>query len=216
MIDILMACAKWWLVVALLGAAAIPVAGRLFGALPDRGLAFARPLGLLGAGLIYWLGGMAGLLPNSRLGALAAALAVLGGGFWLGRRDGLQPAAWWRENRRLLLGYELLFVLAFVGWAIYRGFNPNIETAGGEKYMEMAFISGILESPAFPPLDPWLSGGTISYYYFGYVIAALLTRLAFVPRFEAFACAARGPSAPGTSAPSGSRIERTRARSAAG
>ena len=186
MIDILLACAKWWVVVALLGAAAVPAARRIFSALPDRGLAFARPLGLLAAGLVYWLGGMAGLLPNSRLGALLAALAVLGAGIWLARRDGLRPEAWWRENRRLILGYELLFGLAFVGWAIYRGFNPNIETAGGEKYMEMAFISGILESPAFPPLDPWLSGGSISYYYFGYVIAALLTRLAFVPRFEAF------------------------------
>ena len=44
----------------------------------------------------------------------------------------------------------------------------------------MAFINGILRSPSFPPLDPWLSGFAISYYYFGYVMSAMLIRLSGV------------------------------------
>jgi uncharacterized membrane protein len=43
--------------------------------------------------------------------------------------------------------------------------------------MELAFINGILRSPVFPPQDPWLSGYAISYYYFGYVMTAMLARL---------------------------------------
>ena len=43
--------------------------------------------------------------------------------------------------------------------------------------MELAFLNGILRSESFPPLDPWLSGYGISYYYFGYVMIALLTTL---------------------------------------
>jgi YYY domain-containing protein len=48
---------------------------------------------------------------------------------------------------------------------------------GGEKFMEIAFQNAVLRSEHFPPLDPWLSGFAISYYYFGYVMMALLTRL---------------------------------------
>jgi len=46
--------------------------------------------------------------------------------------------------------------------------------------MEMAFINAILRSPTFPPNDPWLSGYGISYYYFGYVLAAMLIRVSGV------------------------------------
>ena len=44
--------------------------------------------------------------------------------------------------------------------------------------MEIAFINGILQSDHFPPQDPWLSGFGISYYYFGYVMMSMATRLA--------------------------------------
>ncbi|MBK8987809.1 MAG: hypothetical protein IPM39_17365 [Chloroflexi bacterium] len=37
-----------------------------------------------------------------------------------------------------------------------------------------------------PPLDPWLSGYAISYYYFGYVMTSVLARLAAVPEAIAF------------------------------
>jgi uncharacterized membrane protein len=42
--------------------------------------------------------------------------------------------------------------------------------------MELAFINAILRSPTFPPHDPWLSGFSISYYYFGYVLTAMLAK----------------------------------------
>jgi YYY domain-containing protein len=53
-------------------------------------------------------------------------------------------------------------------------------SSGGEKFMEIAFLNAVLRSPRFPPHDPWLSGFAISYYYFGYVMMALLTRLSGV------------------------------------
>ncbi len=62
-------------------------------------------------------------------------------------------------------------------WSLYRAYKPNIETAGGEKYMEMMFINGVLASPRFPPLDAWLAGHSISYYYFGYVMSGALIHL---------------------------------------
>lgn len=175
--NVLFPVLAWWVVVAVLGWAALPIARRLLGGLPDAGLGFIRPLGLLLAGYVYWLGGMSGLLPNNGAGALFVAALLLAGGIWLARRDAAELRALLRERRRLVLGYEALFLVALAGWAWYRAHNPNIETAGGEKYMEMMFVNGVLRSPSFPPQDPWMSGHSISYYYFGYVIAALLIRL---------------------------------------
>ncbi|MDE3077311.1 MAG: hypothetical protein KGJ86_17990, partial [Chloroflexota bacterium] len=71
--------------------------------------------------------------------------------------------------------YELLFLVAFAALTWYRGFNPEI--AGTEKPMDFALINGILRSGRFPPMDPWMSGFSISYYYFGYYLVALLVKL---------------------------------------
>jgi uncharacterized membrane protein len=55
-----------------------------------------------------------------------------------------------------------------------------------EKPMEFAFLNAFLRSDTFPPHDPWLSGFAISYYYFGYLMMAMLARLSGVPSAVAF------------------------------
>src|SRR5437763_16575810 len=47
--------------------------------------------------------------------------------------------------------------------------------------MDFALINGILRSGQFPPQHPWLSSFSISYYYFGYYLAALMIKLSAVP-----------------------------------
>ncbi|MDX1522862.1 MAG: DUF2298 domain-containing protein, partial [Anaerolineae bacterium] len=83
---------------------------------------------------------------------------------------------WLKQSWQYVLSVELLFHAALIGWTVFKAYNPNIETAGGEKWMEIAFINGTLRSDYFPPQDPWLSGFAISYYYFGYVLLAMTTR----------------------------------------
>jgi YYY domain-containing protein len=68
--------------------------------------------------------------------------------------------------------------------AFVRAANPEI--VGTEKPMELMFISGIMNSPAFPPRDLWLSGYSISYYYFGYVMTAMLAMFTGVAATIAF------------------------------
>ncbi len=113
-------------------------------------------------------------------------MLVAGISTWLAFRSLSAPAlerlkAFWQENKKEILVVEVLFFLAFAGWTLVRAFAPDkILPAGGEKYMEIAFLNGVLNSRQFPPLDPWLSGYAISYYYFGYVMMALLTRITAV------------------------------------
>ncbi|MEE8163233.1 MAG: hypothetical protein V3T92_04370, partial [Anaerolineae bacterium] len=46
----------WWLIVEILGLAALPLTYRLFKNLPDRGYAFGKPLGILLTSYVLWIG----------------------------------------------------------------------------------------------------------------------------------------------------------------
>jgi YYY domain-containing protein len=173
---------SWWLALQLLGLAALPLTWRVFARLPGRAYPFAKPLGLLLTAYILWLGAIFRVLPNTLGGIILALLMVAAISALVGRaafrRDeaGRRPLVdWLAANKGLIFATELLFLVVFALWAVFRAYNPDI--AGTEKPMEFAFINGVLGSRLFPPQDPWLSGYGISYYYFGYVMLAALTRL---------------------------------------
>ncbi len=180
----MLAVVSWWLIIEVIGLLALPIALRLFRHLPERGYAFARPLGLLLTGYVLWMGSSLGFLGTSRTTILFALLllGLISMAIW--RREGQEMLAFLRENRRLVIATELIFALAFFGWAFVRAYNPDI--AATEKPMEIAFLNAILRSERFPPADPWLSGYSISYYYFGYLMMAILTRLSGVAASVAF------------------------------
>ncbi len=168
----------WYFLISLIGWCTFPLAYRLFPALADRGYSLARTLGLLVWGYVFWMLASLGVIQNDGGGlGLAFVILFLVSGFGLWRQEKREALRKWiRSNGRTILTVEVLFFLAFAVWAFVRASNPQIETAGGEKTMELAFINAILRSPTFPPHDPWLSGYAISYYYFGYVLAAMLAR----------------------------------------
>ncbi len=187
MTSIFLSILIFWLILQIFNLIGLPIAFRLLKNLPDRGYAFARAAGLLFSGYALWIAGSFGLLKNN-LGGTILAMALVGGlGLWWQlqhRNDSLRD--WLKIHWRYVLTVETLFALALVGWAIFKSYNPAIETAGGEKWMEIAFTNSSLLSPTFPPQDPWLAGFGISYYYFGYILMAMLTRLSGIEVTSAF------------------------------
>jgi YYY domain-containing protein len=169
---------RWYLVVQVFGLAALPLCLRLFRYMPDRGYGLSKPLGLLLAGWLFWFLTILGWLHNTSGGVVVALalLAVTGLALWSTRQPNNQQPN--HLSWRTILVTEVLFVLTFAAWCLVRAHMPRIETAGGEKWMEIAFLRAILRSDIFPPHDPWLSGFAISYYHFGYIIIAAITRLA--------------------------------------
>jgi uncharacterized membrane protein len=172
----------WWLIMQVLGWLAFPTAVRIFRWLPDRGYTFSKSLGLLLISYILWIGASTGLLANN-LGGILFSIIILAGvsaWFYFRCKGSLLPdiRTFVRDKWKLILTVEVLFAFALVGWALLRAYAPyKIEPTGGEKFMEIAFQNAILRSENFPPQDSWLSGFAISYYYFGYTMMALLTRL---------------------------------------
>jgi YYY domain-containing protein len=188
---------RWWAVLLLIGTTAVPLAYTFLQQLPDRGYAFVKMLGLLVVGYLFWLLVSLGVVANGLGGILLALLGLAGlsaAAYW--RRADIwgvtedvvaeRPSLpnWLRQNWRYILLTELLFLLIFGLWVWVRAQHPAIEAT--EKPMEFAFLNAASFSPHYPPLDPWLSGFAISYYYFGYVMVSVVTRLAAVPEFVAF------------------------------
>ncbi len=164
----------WWLLITMIGFITIPITIKAFPNLPDRGLGFAKPLGLLLTGLFSWL---VGFISFSNLTISLALVLLAGLSYWILRQHQDQIFSWIKAHLGLILVYELFFLFLFLGFLFFRMYNPEI--IGTEKFMDMAFLNALTRAPVMPPYDPWLAGHHfyISYYYFGYLLMALMVKL---------------------------------------
>ena len=167
----------WYVMVQLVTLAVLPLTLRVLRALPDRGFSLAKISGILMVGVIYWIGFSYGLLRNERGGVWVALFAVAATSWLVGWSD---VGAWWRGLRshgrlRAVVATEVIFAVAFVGWAIVRAYDPNVDHT--EQPMDLMFMNSIWASATYPPQDAWLAGYSISYYYLGYWLVTTLGRL---------------------------------------
>jgi YYY domain-containing protein len=170
----------WYFIFLLLGLLTFPLAYNLLSGLPGRGYAFSKSLGLLLWAFTFWFLSSLGVLTNNPGGILLAFLFLIGLSALIIYRKGISEIRdWLEQNLAYVITIEVLFVLALIFMAFLRSVYPDIVAT--EKPMELAFINSILRSPSMPPADPWMSGYAISYYYFGYVMVAMLARLTATP-----------------------------------
>jgi uncharacterized membrane protein len=173
------AVAVWWLVVALLGVVAWPICFVLFAPIMDRGYLFSRAVGWLLAGWLLWILASAGLLYNTVVNSWFTFGILAAVGLFFAWRQRRAMGAFLRERWALLLVEECLFAIALLLFVFIRMLNPDLWQPwfGGEKFMEFAFLNGILRSPTFPPVDPHFAGGYINYYYLGLYLVNYLIKL---------------------------------------
>ncbi len=186
----------WYLLSTLLGWLTFPLAYHIFPALKDRGYTLSRAFGLLIWGYAFWLLASFHIAQNDIGGLLLGLLILAGLSAWAITNyqkpvSSLQSLfsnspilSFLKSNRPLIITTEILFLLAFAFMAFIRVGNPEI--LGTEKPMELMMIQGIMNSPTFPPRDLWLSGYSISYYYFGYVMTSMLATFTGTPATAAF------------------------------
>ena len=167
----------FWCVAIAIGALALPLAFRLFARFPDAGAGLSYALGLTLVSTAYFILRVLGALPPGRGGFLfaLALLAVLA--FVLAVRDRRLRQTCSRALPALLIAGGL-FSLLFFGYVAFRAYTPAI--AHTEQPMDFLYLNAMLVSPDYPPHDPWFAGESASYYYGGYLQAALLTGAADV------------------------------------
>ena len=164
----------WWVMVQVVGLASLPLCFVLFQRLPDRGYALSKPFALLIAGYIFWILVIIGLPNTTRVIWLVLTLLTTASAYvaWR-RRDEL--LAFLREHWWLIVATEAIFFLTFITAAYLRSYVPDF--GGTEKPMDLMYLNAVTVSSSFPPVDPWLTGESVSYYYFGYLLISVMTRL---------------------------------------
>ena len=168
--------ALWWFItIQAIGLAAFPMLYRLLPWLKDRGYTLAKPFGLLFVGYVGWILSHFHILSNSRVSliVLLLVLALASAGYLYLKRGEVYGFVV-REWRTLAVS-EAVFLVFFVGWLLYRAYDPAINTT--EKPMDLAFLNASLQASFAPPEDPWLKGHPVSYYYFGYWMNASISKL---------------------------------------
>ncbi|MEQ1699464.1 MAG: DUF2298 domain-containing protein [Ilumatobacteraceae bacterium] len=169
----------WWLLLELSGLAAFVVFLPLLRRLPDAGLGVSTTLGLAVPAVavfvaVTWLG-----ISFTR-GLVATVLAA-----WLlvavvlGRRRAARLVELWRERRRVLLTAVVLSTVTFVVFVLLRAMNPDLwhPYRAGEKPFELTMLTSVMRTRTLPPYDSWMSGGTLNYYYGGYLMLSVPGRL---------------------------------------
>lgn len=155
-----------------IGTINLPLTRLLLPLLPDRGWIFSKISALLFVSYAAWVLGILKILPfsNGTLWLLILFLLILN---MVVQRRTKKP---WLKNlpTKIIFLEELIFLTGFIFWLLVRAHNPDIHDL--EKFMDFGFINSILKSSFFPPKDIWLSGGTINYYYFGHLGAAVVIK----------------------------------------
>ena len=159
--------ATWLGIAYAFGLAAAPFAWLAFPNLHSRGIAFARPLGLITVGTAVWLLSLTGLIPAVGVVWWLAtfAMGVAGWAYLLYAKRG-EVVRFAKDSWRGLLVAESAFLVFFVVTAVLKANDPDI--TGTEKPMDLMMLNAVVSDNFAPPQDLWLSGFDIAYYYFGY------------------------------------------------
>jgi YYY domain-containing protein len=168
----------WYLVISLLGLIVYPLVRLVFKGLSDKGYPFARLTAILLLAYFTWLvASVGGQFSRLTIIGVISGLVLINGFLAYHQREGLLMEL--RTRKRYFLKVELVMLALFALMLFIRWSNPDLwhPWRGGEKPMDLSYFTAVLKSTVFPPYDPWYAGGHINYYYFGFVIAAVPTKL---------------------------------------
>ena len=146
--------------------------------LADRGWGLSKPLGILVVGYAAWILSVLRVVPSVRLTLLAIViiLAAASAALFYARRE--EIVAFVKREWRLLVAAELVFLIFFALWTLFRAYDPAINHT--EQPMDFAFLNASIRSTFGQPEDPWMRGESISYYYFGYWMMGAISEISGV------------------------------------
>ncbi len=176
----------WLLAIQGIALAGFPLMARIFRPLPDSGYLLGKALSLLIVAYLAWLGAALQIVPFSRMSVVAAILVLAAVSAFIAYKSRRELLNLIRQRWRWLLTAEALFIVVFFVLVILRAANPDLwhPFRGGEKPMDVSYLTAVTRSSFMPPYDPWFAGGHLNYYYFGHFIVATLIKLTgTVPEF---------------------------------
>lgn len=185
--DDLIPFLKWWGILFLMGIGFLPLTSILFAKFRDKGYLFSKTIGIVISGWFMWLCSSLHILKFNTVSCFVClGICIVlnyGLGYLYGRKkqkestegvalyDFMRPAGGMRRDIIL----ELVFLLVFLLLVYLR--SNIVEGATTEKFMNYAFLTNMLRTDYMPPIDTWVSGMNLNYYYFGQYLVTYLIQL---------------------------------------
>ena len=166
----------WYLLALVLGAAAMPLTGRLFRRFQDRGWVFSKVTAIAVSGFLTWFLIAVKIIKFTTVTCIVVTLACAAASlilYYREQKNGFECIPF--AHLDLVYAEELLFFTAFLLWTYFAGFHPA--AYGTEKFMDYGFMEAMMRSKTLPATDLWYSQGKINYYYGGQYFAVFLTKL---------------------------------------
>ena len=166
----------WYLLALVLGAAFMPLTGRMFRRFEDKGWIFSKVTAIAVTGFVTWFLVAVKVLKFTTITCVAVTVACVLCSILLYQKEqkaGFECIPF--EHMKLVYVEEMLFFAFFLLWTYLAGFHPA--AYGTEKFMDYGFMEAMMRSKTLPATDLWYSGGKINYYYGGQYFAVFLTKL---------------------------------------
>jgi YYY domain-containing protein len=173
----------WFILIELFSFIILPLHFTVFKNLKDKGYGIAKISGLFFFAWVNWVLVSLNIIPFRQISlwVLLLAFAALSVYFTLRKRQ--EIAAFFKQNRLQVFTTEWFFLGTYLLFEIIKLWAPDIHNVAGQGYngggepMGMAYLSSIYNDVKFPPHDPWLSGFTLNYYYWGQLMLATASKL---------------------------------------
>jgi len=165
MIETLFDITKWYIILQITGIIGFLLCFNLFSGLKLRGFCISKTTGLFIISIIAWFlcNKKLELIPYSTLTLYLIFLSAGIFSYIIYQKNKPDIDNFLKENYKYLLSIEIAFLISFLIFVLLRTYTPNIE--GTEKPLEFVVINSILRGDYMPPVDAWLSGHVLNYYY---------------------------------------------------
>ena len=164
----------WYLLALVLGAAAMPLTGRLFRRFQDRGWMFSKVTAIAVSGFLTWFLVAVKIIKFTTMTCIVVTLVCAAASLILYCRNKKPDLNAFRLHLDLVYAEELLFLQHFFSGRILRISSGSIWY---RKFMDYGFMEAMMRSKTLPATDLWYSQGEINYYYGGQYFAVFLTKL---------------------------------------
>lgn len=173
----------WYLSISFIGWLNYPLLRYVFKGLADNGWSLLRLTALILLAFINWLLGSAGITVTRKTLVISLlSLILLNGYIFFNNIQAIRAEL--RDKKQRIFTSEWVSLVLFLLFLLIRLGNPDLwhPYKGGEKPMDFSYFNAVIKSVLFPPYDPWYARGYINYYYWGFLLAAIPTKLtAIIP-----------------------------------
>ncbi|MCE5300006.1 MAG: DUF2298 domain-containing protein [Spirochaetia bacterium] len=179
----------WYALIQLFAFMALPLCFTVFRNLKDKGYGLAKVAGLFFFAWINWMLVSLNVWKFYQVNLWILLAALFGVSLYFTMKNRHEFTSFAAGNRKYIIVTESVFLGAYAFFILVKLFTPDIHNIMGHGYngggepMGMAYLSAIFNAVKFPPHDPWLSGFTLNYYYWGQLMLATATKLlGFMPK----------------------------------